>query len=432
MNTTLPILTVLVVTLGLINLFRLSLMLIGSDIYNLRVKSKRNKPNDYLPKISVIIPAYNEQESVAKCLTSVFEADYNQEKLEVIVVCDGSTDKTLQVVESFRKQFNLSNLKVVTQPNLGKAHALNNGMKNHATGELVMCLDADSFLEKTAFQKVIKYFQDEKVMAVAANVKIAGAKGLLNLIQQFEYLICYQMKRAQSQYNIEYIIGGIGSAFRKSYLEKVGYYDANTVTEDIDLTMKILREGNKKVKVTYASDVVCYTQACVSIRDLIKQRSRWKWGRYQTFLKNKEMFFSSDENFTKGLSWFYLPFALWNDLTFVFEPIILVFIATISIIFRDPLILLSSLVVMTFYLIMNILAEDTVSLPSKIKMILISPLIYFLFFVLSYVEYVALVSSLIKLPTLRNSLSNNFNKWVSPKRVVAILAELSIKRNSTI
>jgi len=395
----------------------LTFLLIGADIYNLKIRSKRNKPNDYLPKISVVIPAYNEQESIAKCITSVFEADYDQDKLEVIVVCDGSTDKTLAVVENFKKQFNLSNLKVVTQPNLGKAHALNNGMKNHATGELVMCLDADSFLEKTALQKVVRYFQDEKVMAVAANVKITRDKGLLNLIQQFEYLICYQMKRAQSQFNIEYIIGGIGSTFRKSHFEKVGYYDANTVTEDIDLTMKILREGNKKVKVTYASDVICYTQACVSINDLIKQRSRWKWGRYQTFLKNKEMFFSSDENFSKGLSWFYLPFALWNDLTFVFEPIILVFIATISIVFRDPLILLSSLVVMTFYLVMNILSEDTISLTTKLRMVLISPLMYFLFFVLSYVEYIALISSLIKLPSLQSSLSNNSNKWVSPKRI---------------
>jgi len=318
MNIITSILTLIIVTLGLINLFRLSALLIGADIYNLRVKSKRNKPNNYFPKISVVIPAYNEQESISKCLTSVFEGDYPQEKLEVIVVSDGSTDKTIQAAENFRNQLNINNLKVVSQPNLGKAHALNNGIRNHATGDLVMCLDADSFLEKTTLQRVIKYFQDDKVMAVAANVKIAKTKSLLNLIQQFEYLISYQMKRAHTQYNIEYIIGGVGSTFRKSHLDKIGHFDANTVTEDIDLTMKILREGNKKVKVTYASDVICYTQACASIGDLVKQRSRWKWGRYQTFLKNKEMFFTTDNNFSKGLSWFYLPFALWNDLTFVF------------------------------------------------------------------------------------------------------------------
>lgn len=301
-----------IVLLGIINLLRMAMFLIGSDIYSLLQTKRKKRFVNFLPKISVVIPTYNEKGTIIRAIESVLSNNYPQELLEVIVVDDGSEDGTSEIVNNFIGSTSTNRVKLLIQENSGKARALNNGIKKYCSGELVMCLDADSFLEKDALKNAISYFADSKIMALSANVKIIRRTGLLNLAQLYEYLICYQMKRAESLFNCEYIIGGIGSIFRRSILDQVQYYDTNTVTEDIDLTMKILQLGNKENKTAYGADVIAYTESVLSIRDLLKQRYRWKWGRCQTFFKNLNMFFSAERKFSKSLSWFYLPFAIYG------------------------------------------------------------------------------------------------------------------------
>lgn len=411
MNIVYSALAALVVLFGLVNLFRLSFFMIGSDIYGLMHALQKRKDSDYRPRVSVVIPAYNEERSILTSVSSVLDSDYPQDKLEVIVVNDGSTDRTAAVLAEFLSQHPAGNVRLINQANSGKAYALNNGLRNWATGELVMCLDADSELTSSALKNAVAYFKEENVMALASNVKIKRRPGILNLVQAYEYTLCYQMKRAQTVFNIEYIIGGIGSMFRRSYLQQIEFYDTNTVTEDIDITMKILRNGNKKHRVIYGADVVAYTQHAMSLGDLIKQRSRWKWGRYQTFLKNKDLFFSRDQKYTRGLSWFYLPFALYSDLAFFFEPLLVVFIWSLVIYYRDFASLLSMLAITTFYLGLNILAEDTFSFREEVKLLTLVPIMYFLFYILSLVEYIALLKSWLNFRNLRPSLSREKYSW---------------------
>ncbi len=230
-------------------------------------------------------------------------------------------------------------------------------------------------------------------------------------MQAYEYTLCYQMKWAQTVFDIEYILGGIGSMFRRDLLEAIRFYDTNTVTEDIDLTMKILHNGNKNCRVMYGSNVVTYTQHEVSLRDLVRQCYCWKWGRYQTFLKNKDMFFSGGRKFTRGLSWFYLPFALCSDLAFFFEPTLLAFIWSIVIYYRDFASLLTMIAVTSCYLGMSILAEDTYSLQDRARLLALVPLMYFLFYILSLVEYIALLRSWGNLHNLKPSLSADNYSW---------------------
>jgi cellulose synthase/poly-beta-1,6-N-acetylglucosamine synthase-like glycosyltransferase len=389
----------------------MTFFLIGSDIYRLKKHLQKEGKSDYQPSVSVVIPAFNEEKSIIASVTSVLGSAYPKNKMEVIVINDGSKDGTERVLKKFLSENVNAKIKLVTQSNSGKAHSLNNGIKNYAKGELIICLDADSILTKDTIKNAVRYFEEKSVMAMASNVKIRKEKGILNLIQVFEYAISYQMKRALTLFNIEYIIGGVGSVFRKSILEDIDFYDTNTVTEDIDLTMKILSKGNKKYRVVYGADVIAYTQSALTLGDLIKQRYRWKWGRYQTFLKNRHMFFSRDSKYTKGLSWFYLPFAVYSDLAFFFEPLLVTYIWFVVLYFKDLQSFFTMVAIITFYMGINVLSEETFSFKEKFELVMLAPLIYFLFYILSLVEYVALIKSWVNIRNLPKSLTKNKNSW---------------------
>jgi poly-beta-1,6-N-acetyl-D-glucosamine synthase len=410
------ILTYLIIGFGLVNLFRMAMFLIGSDIYALKAHLKNKKKIKYTPRISVVIPAHNEGQTVLTSIESVYKSNYPKSRLEIIIVDDGSKDDTPNIVKKFIKNHKDVSIRLIRQKNSGKARALNNAMKNYATGTLVMCLDADSALDVNALRNASRHFADKKVAAMSANVKIIKRPGILNFIQRYEYLICYQMKRAENLFDFEYIVGGIGSMFRRKVLKKVNYYDTNTVTEDIDLTMKILKLGNKDYKVIYGDNVVAHTESVFSVKDLIKQRERWKWGRCQTFMKNLEMFFSNDKKYTKSLTWFYLPFAIYGDIAYLFEPILLAYVLFVSIYFKDPLTIISAWIVITTYVILNIISEDTYSILERAKLSLFAPLMYFLFYILSFVEYVALIKSLFRINTLKESLNDDKCGWTHVAR----------------
>lgn len=409
----------LVIFLGSINLVRIGMLMVGSDLYGLQQEFKKKQKNNFvLPTFTVVIPAYNEEHTVIRSIESVLKALYPREKLDVIVVDDGSTDNTVALVKERLKNPLYERVRLlVEQSNVGKAHALNNAIKNYATGDLVMCLDADSTISPDALQNAARYFIDPRVVALSSNVKIRKTGTFLNRIQQFEYLVCYQMKRAHTFFNIEYIIGGIGSTFRHSALKKVNYYDTDTVTEDIDLTLKLIRTGNKDARVIYGSDVITYTESVLDIRGLIRQRFRWKHGRSQTFLKNLDLFFSTNARHNKLLTWVYLPFALFSDVAFFLEPIVIGYIVYIILYYYDWVTFVSALIVVSTYITLNVIAEDTIPLKQRLKLALAAPSMYFFFYVLSFVEYVALIKSYSKARSLIRGIGVDGCSWKPVERV---------------
>lgn len=415
------IITLLIVVLGLVNLFRMGFFMVGSDIYTVRhALRKRRKRHmiSYLPTFSVVMPAYNEANTIRRTLESLTRVRYPQDRVEFILMDDGSKDETVAIAQAFCRESGLR-LQTVTQENMGKAHTLNRGMREFATGDLVMCLDADSSLHPDALKNAAHYFIDPKVVALSANVKIRPQPTLFNLIQRFEYLVCYQMKRAQTVFNIEYIIGGIGSTFRRSALERVGYYDTDTITEDIDLTMKLLQLGNKKHRVIYGSDVIAYTESVLDLSGLIRQRFRWKYGRAQTFIKNRNLFFAKSQRHNRWLTWFYLPYALFCDLAFFFEPVMVAYIAYIVVAYGDWVTFLSAFSVIGGYVAMNILAEDTIPLREKLRLAVIAPTMYIFFYMLSYVEYLALLKTYVKFWEIPASIQADGCRWTPVARAKA-------------
>lgn len=409
----------IIVVLSLVNLARMSLYMITSDIY--QVTSARNtkrRKRWHLPTITVIVPAFNEEATITDTIQSLAASNYPAKKLTVIIANDGSTDKTaLAAADCIRSlPLNSPKVRLVNRPNRGKAGVINHILRYYTKSSLVMCLDADSKLDKQAIRNITQHFRDRNVIACSSNVNIIDDGSLFSLIQCFEYLVCYQMKRGQALLNIEYIVGGIGSAFRTSELRKVGFYDTNTMTEDIDLTMKLLINKRHNQRIAYAADSIAHTEAAHSFHELSKQRFRWKYGRSQTFLKHKNLFFSQSARHTKRLSWLILPYALIQDITFFIEPLIIgwfIFWMTVS---DNPAMLNTAFVLLTSYMLFNVWSSSHLSIKDRLRLTYYAPTMYFFMYILSLAEYYALLKATIELPRLHKSISGKHVTWTSPTR----------------
>jgi cellulose synthase/poly-beta-1,6-N-acetylglucosamine synthase-like glycosyltransferase len=437
-------LVVIIALLAVFNLVRMAAYLIGGDIFDLRKHRKDlesagenfnhnpylpllttvltlfnaelNQPSSsYRPLVNVIIPAFNEDKVIVRSIKSVLSSDYPRYRL--IIVDDGSTDSTYKRVRNFIDQTGLKDkVKLVYQQNAGKGHALNNAINNHTKSGLVMVLDADSGIAKDAISKGVKYFEDSTVMAVCANIKVMPDKRLMGLIQEFEYIISNRIRKSYNVINSEYVIGGVGSMFRRSVLRKVGFYDTDTITEDLDLTFKIIKLGNKKNRITYGADINAYTEGVMTFRALIKQRFRWKFGRYQAYLKHRSLFFNTDKKYDRRLTVFMLPYTLFMDLLFFFEPFVFLFFLGLAVFFSGDFVFLNAYILITTYVGWHLIVDSTIERKRKLTLLLMAPVIYFMLFIASIVEYFALVDSLIKLPTIKHSIAEGKGVWTHVER----------------
>ena len=178
----------LILTLGAINLIRMAIFIIGAELYDLKKLRNEKTPRKYkFPKVTVIVPAYNEEAVIVRTLESVLALNYPS--FQVVVVDDGSRDKTFELASGLAKSKSVSESKllVLSKTNGGKAAAMNYALEFADDSELVMCLDADSVIDKGALKKGAKHFQrDPKLVALAANVRIIDDGTVLGLLQKFE------------------------------------------------------------------------------------------------------------------------------------------------------------------------------------------------------------------------------------------------------
>lgn len=354
---------------------------------------KRSEAIRYVPKVSVIVPAWNEEVGILKTITSILWGEYRN--TEIIVVNDGSTDGSHRVMQEFiadglkRKLFDEEKIRYFYKENGGKGEALNFGIER-ATGEIILTVDADSALEKNAIARLVEYFEDKKIDAVVGNVRVAKNPTIVGFTQQLEYLFGFYFKRAHSVLGAEYIFGGACAAFRKSTVfDRLGLFDTSNKTEDIEMSMRIRYHG---LRSAYAEDVICYTEGASTIHGLINQRLRWKKGRMDTFLKYRRMFFSLDwRRHNVFLSWFVLPFSLLAEIQLLFEPISITFLATYSFVSGDYLsITLGSLFVLVIYIVTAFFSGDL----KLVRVLFLFPFTWPLFYFLVWVEYLALLKSI--------------------------------------
>ena len=249
------------------------------------------------PGVTVLIPAHNEEPVIVQTVTSVLLSDLDD--IRVIVVDDGSRDRTLELLQTnFGKN---EAVQIIHQENRGKAAALNNAM-SHARTDIVVTIDADTEIESDAIRKLLRHFSDPTVGAVAGNVKVGNRSRWLTRWQALEYVTSQNMeKRAFDLLNCITVVPGALGAWRKEAIEQAGGITAETVAEDADLTIGIRRLG---WRVTYDEEALAWTEAPVTAAALIRQRFRWTFGTLQSFWKHRDTLFRPKYS---TLGWIALP-----------------------------------------------------------------------------------------------------------------------------
>ena len=252
------------------------------------------KPNRKY-SVSVLIPAYNEEESIASTIKSVMQSTYPIE--EVIVLNDGSKDRTREIVEELMNHY--SNLKILNKPNSGKADSLNKGFRM-AKSELVVVLDADGQPEQVALANMVGFFNDEKMAAVTGLIVPKNRSKFIEKLQTYEYPVIAWTRKLLSYVDAIYVNPGALSMYRREIILKVGGFDTSNMTEDIEMTWKLAYHGYKRQESLASKD---YTVVPDNFKKWWKQRTRWNLGGLQTIMKYKSF------AFRKGmLGLFIIPF----------------------------------------------------------------------------------------------------------------------------
>ncbi|MDB4887048.1 MAG: glycosyl transferase [Gemmatimonadetes bacterium] len=270
------------VVLGIARLVLIGLLAVVQRVVR---HQQRGAPVTFTPGVSVIVPAYNEEKVVIQTITSLLNQRYAGE-LEIVVVDDGSSDDTATICEEAYGQHAM--VTVYRKPNGGKASALNYGIAR-ARHDIVIGLDADTMFDEDTVAELVQPLASPQVAAVAGNAKVGNRINLVTRWQALEYVTSQNLdRRAFSLLDCITVVPGSVGAWRRSLVQEAGGFKEDTLAEDQDLTMALLRMG---YSVAYADGAIAYTEAPDTFKGLAKQRFRWSFGTLQCTWKHRDAFF---------------------------------------------------------------------------------------------------------------------------------------------
>jgi cellulose synthase/poly-beta-1,6-N-acetylglucosamine synthase-like glycosyltransferase/peptidoglycan/xylan/chitin deacetylase (PgdA/CDA1 family) len=265
------------------------LLFIGAFAILDRMKARpvRIAAASYRPKVAVLIPAYNEEKVIERTVRAVLASDYPD--LRVIVIDDGSHDRTLELARNaFADEEASGQVIILTKPNAGKAEALNFGLEHLRDEEIFVGIDADTVIARHAVSRLVPHFLNPNVAAVAGNAKVGNRVNLWTRWQALEYITSQNFeRRALNTLGAVSVVPGAIGAWRTSAVREAGGYETDTVAEDADLTMALLRRG---YRVEYEDLALAYTEAPINANGLMRQRFRWSFGILQSVWKHRAAF----------------------------------------------------------------------------------------------------------------------------------------------
>ena len=303
-----------------------ALLLVALAAHHTRTTRRRpgGQGGDW-PEVAVIIPAYNEAVGIERTVRSVAESRYHD--VEIVVVDDGSTDATAEIVAGLA----IPGVHLVRQDNSGKAAALNTGVE-HTDAEILVMVDGDTLFEPATLRRLVQPLLDARVGAVSGNTKVGNRAYLLGRWQHIEYVMGFNLDRRM--YEVlqctPTVPGAIG-AFRRNVLEEVGGVPGDTLAEDTDLTLAIGRTGRR---VVYAEDARAWTEAPSTLGALWRQRYRWSFGTMQAFWKHRGAMVSRDRS-ERRIGYRALPYILLFQIALPIAAPLVDLLSLYGIVFAD-------------------------------------------------------------------------------------------------
>ncbi|MFF0273590.1 bifunctional polysaccharide deacetylase/glycosyltransferase family 2 protein [Streptomyces sp. NPDC094447] len=274
---TLPVLVALLAVVGFLNFGRFALMLVLAPLHARRSRRRDAWGAPVTEPVTVLVPAYNERECIANTLNSLAASDY---PIEVLVIDDGSTDGTADIVEEMDLPF----VRLIRQANGGKSSALNTGIAA-ASYDIIVMMDGDTVFEPSTVRELVQPFGDPTIGAVAGNAKVGNRDSLIGAWQHIEYVLGHNLdRRMYDMLNVIPTIPGAVGAFRREALRRVGGMSDDTLAEDTDITMAVLCDG---WRIVYAERARAWTEAPASLQQLWSQRYRWSYGSMQAMWKHR-------------------------------------------------------------------------------------------------------------------------------------------------
>ncbi|HET9308132.1 MAG TPA: glycosyltransferase [Candidatus Sulfotelmatobacter sp.] len=264
-----------------------------------KIFGKAAEVASYKPKIAVLIPAYNEEKVIERTVRAALNSNYPN--LRVIVIDDGSKDRTLEVARNaFKAEVATGKVLILGKKNSGKAEALNYGIEHIGDAELFVGIDADTIIAPDAIARLVPHFINPKVGAIAGNAKVGNRVNLWTRWQALEYITSQNFeRRALDVLGAVSVVPGAIGAWRVSAVREAGGYHIDTVAEDADLTMALLRRG---YRVEYEDMALAFTEAPTNANGLMRQRFRWSFGILQAVYKHRGVFARKG-----ALGWVALP-----------------------------------------------------------------------------------------------------------------------------
>lgn len=241
-----------------------------------RIKSPKPKK---LPAVSIIVPAHNEEKTIAQTLRSIQKLNYPKNKLEVVLVDDGSTDRTAGIAKKFK------GVRVFSKPQGGKASALNYGIEK-AKYQTILTLDADCIPSPNLLQKLVAHLQNPRVVCVLPALKVWRPRKLVEKMQVVEYAIAAFIRKLATFIHSLNVAPG-AALFRKKFFEKYGGFEEGNLTEDFEIGLRVQA---RNYDIAYALDSFVLTRVPSSFSKLFRQRVRWNYGMLENLKKYSFMF----------------------------------------------------------------------------------------------------------------------------------------------
>jgi len=315
---------ILIFVFTILIIIRYLLLMFFSILQTIRRSADENFSIYKQDRVSIIVPCYNEEDVIIHSLKSIISQTYPN--LEILVIDDGSKDRTYDLAKKFEFDDGQKRLRVISKRNAGKSQALNYGIA-HAEGNLICCVDADSKLDKYAIELLVQHFQDPKIAAVAGSVNVVNTNSSLTKLQALEYIQGLNMvKNGQALLKLVNIIPGPLGMFRKDAIMEVGCYAHDTFAEDCDLTLSLIAKG---YKIDFEPDAIAYTEAPENLLDLLKQRYRWTRGILQAIRKNRKYLWKFSKRPSLSFVMWYMLFEsvfwpfmqVWGDIFMIYLAI---------------------------------------------------------------------------------------------------------------